>query len=240
MARSSRTSQASQARAARQIKRLYEMCAMAIVAGRADLDGAAEVGFDIELPVFSVGAAGELANVHPQTLRQYDRLGLVVPQRTEGGARRYSLRDISPPRASAATQPGGGASTWLESRASSNLRKRTASCAAKWSGCASRPVPACSADADGGIVEVERSQRARMWRRQLRADARQLPSRESVRAERGRGDDMGSRSVVVWGNSLTAHSLTFLKSAENPKKSKKQQKSGISRGYARFLVCNYS
>ena len=95
MARSSRTSQASQARAARQIKRLYEMCAMAIVAGRADLDGAAEVGFDIELPVFSVGAAGELANVHPQTLRQYDRLGLVVPQRTEGGARRYSLRDIS-------------------------------------------------------------------------------------------------------------------------------------------------
>ena len=71
------------------------MCAMAIVAGRADLDGAAEVGFDIELPVFSVGAAGELANVHPQTLRQYDRLGLVVPQRTEGGARRYSLRDIS-------------------------------------------------------------------------------------------------------------------------------------------------
>ena len=57
-----------------------------------------------------------------------------------------------------------------------------------------------AADADGGIVEVERSQRARMWRRQLRADARQLPSRESVRAERAEeGDDMGSRSVVVWG-----------------------------------------
>ena len=143
MARSSRTSQASQARAARQIKRLYEMCAMAIVAGRADLDGAAEVGFDIELPVFSVGAAGELANVHPQTLRQYDRLGLVVPQRTEGGARRYSLRDIS--RLAQAQQLSQErASTWLESRASSNLRKRTASCAAKWSGCASRPVPACS------------------------------------------------------------------------------------------------
>ena len=57
-----------------------------------------------------------------------------------------------------------------------------------------------AADADGGIVEVERSQRARMWRRQLRADARQLPSRESVRAERAEeGDYMGSRSVVVWG-----------------------------------------
>ena len=95
MARSSRTSQASQARAARQIKRLYEMCAMAIVAGRADLDGAAEVGFDIDLPVFSVGSAGALAHVHPQTLRQYDRLVLVVPQRTAGGALRYSLRVIS-------------------------------------------------------------------------------------------------------------------------------------------------
>ena len=92
MARASRT---SQARAARQAKMLYDMCAMAIVAGRADLDGADEVGFDIELPMFTVGRAGELANVHPQTLRQYDRLGLVVPQRTDGGARRYSLRDIS-------------------------------------------------------------------------------------------------------------------------------------------------
>ena len=140
MARSSRTSQASQARAARQIKRLYEMCAMAIVAGRADLDGAAEVGFDIELPVFSVGAAGELANVHPQTLRQYDRLGLVVPQRTEGGARRYSLRDISRlAQAQQLSQEEG-----INLAGISNFRKRTASCAAKWSGCASRPVPACS------------------------------------------------------------------------------------------------
>ena len=62
MARASRT---SQARAARQAKMLYDMCAMAIVAGRADLDGADEVGFDIELPMFTVGRAGELANVQP-------------------------------------------------------------------------------------------------------------------------------------------------------------------------------
>ena len=177
MARSSRTSQASQARATRQIKRLYEMCAMAIVAGRADLDGAAEVGFDIELPVFSVGAAGELANVHPQTLRQYDRLGLVVPQRTEGGARRYSLRDISRlAQAQQLSQEEGinlaGITRILELEEENRELRR----------------------------QVERSQRARMWRRQLRADARQLPSRESVRAERAEeGDDMGSRSVVVWG-----------------------------------------
>lgn len=62
---------------------LYDMCAMVIVAGRADLDGADEAGFDIELPMFTVGRAGELANVHPQdAARQYDRLGLVVPQRS--------------------------------------------------------------------------------------------------------------------------------------------------------------
>ena len=197
MARSSRTSQASQARAARQIKRLYEMCAMAI---GADLDGAAEVGFDIELPVFSVGAAGELANVHPQTLRQYDRLGLVVPQRTEGGARRYSLRDISRlAQAQQLSQEEGinlaGITRILELEEENRELRRQVERLRKPAGSS-----VFAADADGGIVEVERSQRARMWRRQLRADARQLPSRESVRAERAEeGDDMGSRSVVVWG-----------------------------------------
>ena len=140
MARASRT---SQARAARQAKMLYDMCAMAIVAGRADLDGADEVGFDIELPMFTVGRAGELANVHPQTLRQYDRLGLVVPQRTDGGARRYSLRDIS--RLAKAQQLSQEeASTWLASRGSFPWKRRTASCAGKSSDCAGRPVPACS------------------------------------------------------------------------------------------------
>ena len=207
MARSSRTSQASQARAARQIKRLYEMCAMAIVAGRADLDGAAEVGFDIELPVFSVGAAGELANVHPQTLRQYDRLGLVVPQRTEGGARRYSLRDISRlAQAQQLSQEEGvnlaGITRILELEEENRELRRQVERLRRQVERLRKPAGSSvfAADADGGIVEVERSQRARMWRRQLRADARQLPSRESVRAERAEeGDDMGSRSVVVWG-----------------------------------------
>lgn len=45
-------------------------------------------------PVFAVGAAAELAQMHPQTLRQYDRIGLVSPKRTSGGTRRYSLDDI--------------------------------------------------------------------------------------------------------------------------------------------------
>lgn len=53
----------------------------------------------IDDPVFSVSAAAELAAMHPQTLRQYDRLGLVVPRRRLGGGRRYTLRDIATLRA---------------------------------------------------------------------------------------------------------------------------------------------
>lgn len=47
-----------------------------------------------DAPVLTVSAAAELAGMHPQTLRQYDRLGLVVPHRTAGRGRRYSLRDV--------------------------------------------------------------------------------------------------------------------------------------------------
>lgn len=61
------------ARLANQMKQLYAMCATALVMGRADPDGADDVGFDIELPIFTVGQTAELANIHPQTLRQYDR-----------------------------------------------------------------------------------------------------------------------------------------------------------------------
>lgn len=48
-----------------------------------------------ETPVFVISIAAELAGMHAQTLRQYDRLGLVSPGRTPGGGRRYSARDIS-------------------------------------------------------------------------------------------------------------------------------------------------
>jgi len=44
--------------------------------------------------VFVISIAAELSGLHPQTLRTYDRLGLVQPGRTGGGGRRYSLRDI--------------------------------------------------------------------------------------------------------------------------------------------------
>jgi len=49
---------------------------------------------DENSPVFAIALASELAAMHPQTLRQYDRLGLVSPTRTAGKSRRYSMRDI--------------------------------------------------------------------------------------------------------------------------------------------------
>ena len=50
---------------------------------------------DDDTPVFVISVAAELAGMHAQTLRQYDRLGLVSPSRTRGGGRRYSLRDVA-------------------------------------------------------------------------------------------------------------------------------------------------
>lgn len=49
---------------------------------------------DESSPIFAIAVAAELAGMHPQTLRQYDRLGLVSPTRTAGQSRRYSMRDV--------------------------------------------------------------------------------------------------------------------------------------------------
>ena len=48
-----------------------------------------------DTPVFVISVAAELSGMHPQTLRQYDRLGLVTPGRSGGGGRRYSARDLA-------------------------------------------------------------------------------------------------------------------------------------------------
>jgi MerR family transcriptional regulator/heat shock protein HspR len=45
--------------------------------------------------VLIISIAARLAGMHPQTLRQYDRMGLVQPGRTQGGGRRYSERDVA-------------------------------------------------------------------------------------------------------------------------------------------------
>ncbi|WP_194265948.1 heat shock protein transcriptional repressor HspR [Arthrobacter yangruifuii] len=52
------------------------------------------MGIDVNAPIFVISVAAELAEMHPQTLRQYDRLGIVRPSRAPGRSRRYSQRDI--------------------------------------------------------------------------------------------------------------------------------------------------
>jgi MerR family transcriptional regulator/heat shock protein HspR len=47
-----------------------------------------------DTPVYVISVAAQLSGLHPQTLRAYDRLGLVSPGRAAGRGRRYSLRDI--------------------------------------------------------------------------------------------------------------------------------------------------
>lgn len=48
-----------------------------------------------DVKVLVISAAARMAGMHPQTLRQYDRLGLVQPGRAAGGSRRYSARDVA-------------------------------------------------------------------------------------------------------------------------------------------------
>jgi MerR family transcriptional regulator/heat shock protein HspR len=47
-----------------------------------------------DMPVYVISVAANLSGMHPQTLRGYERVGLVTPRRTNGGGRRYSMRDI--------------------------------------------------------------------------------------------------------------------------------------------------
>src|SRR5437870_13446470 len=54
-----------------------------------------ESAFDEDAAVFVISVAAQLAGLHPQTLRQYDRLGLVSPGRATGRGRRYSPRDVA-------------------------------------------------------------------------------------------------------------------------------------------------
>jgi MerR family transcriptional regulator, heat shock protein HspR len=51
-------------------------------------------GLSDETPVYVISVAAQLSGLHPQTLRSYDRLGLVSPGRAAGRGRRYSMRDI--------------------------------------------------------------------------------------------------------------------------------------------------
>lgn len=85
-----------------------------------------------ERAVYIISVAAELAGVHPQTLRMYERRGLLQPKRTSGNTRRYSERDIARIRAiQELTQQGGislaGVKLFIEMREQlEEMQRRTA------------------------------------------------------------------------------------------------------------------
>lgn len=85
-----------------------------------------------ERAVYVISVAAEIAGVHPQTLRMYERKGLIAPKRTSGNTRRYSERDIERVRAiQELTQLGGislsGAKLFIEMREQlEEMERRTA------------------------------------------------------------------------------------------------------------------
>ena len=77
--------------------------------------------------VYVISVAAELAGVHPQTLRIYERKGLLDPARTAGGSRRYSDADID--RCGASTSSPTRASTWPASSGCSSSRPSSSNAA---------------------------------------------------------------------------------------------------------------
>jgi MerR family transcriptional regulator/heat shock protein HspR len=162
------------------IKRAYSVCAQSLIEGRVELEDAEDAGFQMDAPVFTVGQTAQLADIHPQTLRQYDRLGLIVPQRTVGGARRYSLRDIQ--RLTQAQHLSQDESINLagitrilslmeENRQLKRQVKRLR-----------RPAGSSvfAAGADGEVIEFERAARLAGWRSRLYSQTLQIEASSTV------------------------------------------------------------
>jgi MerR family transcriptional regulator/heat shock protein HspR len=59
------------------------------------MDEQITISIESDAKVLIISVAARMAGMHPQTLRQYDRLGLVQPGRAAGGGRRYSARDVA-------------------------------------------------------------------------------------------------------------------------------------------------
>ena len=163
-----------------EIKKAYALCAQSLIEGRAELEDAEDAGFHMDAPVFTVGQTAQLADIHPQTLRQYDRLGLIVPQRTVGGARRYSLRDIQ--RLTQAQHLSQDESINLagitrilslmeENRQLKRQVKRLR-----------RPAGSSvfAAGADGEVIEFERAARLAGWRSRLYSQTLQIEASSTV------------------------------------------------------------
>lgn len=121
---------------------------------------------DEETPIFAIAAAAELAGMHPQTLRQYDRLGLVVPARTQGGSRRYALRHVKQLREVAALSAEGmslpAISRLIELENTVRaLRRQVADLEARLRDEADRRSRVFAAGASGSVVTLRHGTRVR-------------------------------------------------------------------------------
>ena len=142
--------------------------------------GRSPFGADPDAAVFVISVAAELTGLHPQTLRTYERLGLITPGRTGGGGRRYSQRDIERLRTISELTSAG---TGIEGvRRILELENRVAALAAR--------NEELQAELDA----------TRDALRQALARRPQDPARRPDRLPVPRGPDPGS-SLVVWRRS---------------------------------------
>ena len=135
-----------------------------------------------DAPVLTISQAAGLARMHPQTLRQYDRLGLVSPQRTAGRGRRYSLRDVMTLREiQRLSQDDGvnlaGIKRILALQEQVRLLQRQVA--------ALDPDTVFTAGTSGDVVAVARARHSHRWHRDV----------ASARAE--------ERGLVLWSPSQT-------------------------------------
>ena len=156
---------------------------------------------------FVISVAAELAGMHPQTLRQYDRLGLVIPARTKGRGRRYTKRDVQRLRDVQRMSQEEGINLAgirrileLERRVEALEEERDALRGAVAAAEAKRNR-VFAASADGQVMPMRRGQR---------------PWDSSSRSEASRSEARSGGSLTVWN---PVRALAALASAETPARS---------------------
>lgn len=163
-----------------------------------------------DAPILTVSVAAELAGMHAQTVRQYDRLGLVPAKRTRGGGRRYSLSDVDKlleiqelSQKEGINLAGISRIFALQQeneqlrRQNARLRKRVADLQEHVEQRQLLDHRVFAAGADGDVVVFKRAQELREHRARMRAaNAGQIPEGDQY-PERLRYPDV-SAELVVW------------------------------------------
>lgn len=118
-----------------------------------------------DTPIFVISVAAELAQMHPQTLRQYDHLGLVCPVRTAGNSRRYTMRNVAQLREIARLSSEGVSLTGIKrvlelENENADLRKRVRDLESTLANeLMNRPGARIFASGDQGVVSLAQGQR---------------------------------------------------------------------------------